>query len=114
EDRIDRERALALGLRPHARRRDARLLDPRERVQHSLRDGQLDGGPRGRDAREFHAKIDFGLWASQSLKPIQSPIVWRFVALLLALVAGVAAAIWYYRSPAFAPAARVERPTDRF
>lgn len=40
--------------------------------------------------------------------------MWRFVALLLALVAGVAAAIWYYRSPAFAPAARVERPTDRF
>jgi HEAT repeat protein len=40
--------------------------------------------------------------------------VYRFVALLIALVAGVGAAIWYYRSPAFAPPPRVERQTDRF
>jgi HEAT repeat protein len=41
--------------------------------------------------------------------------VWRFVALLLALVAGVGAAIWYYRSPAFSSVPpRAERPTDRF
>jgi HEAT repeat protein len=41
--------------------------------------------------------------------------VWRFLALLVALMAGVCAAIWYYRSPEFAPAPqRVERPADRF
>jgi HEAT repeat protein len=41
--------------------------------------------------------------------------VWRFVALLIALVAGVAAAVWYYRSaPTAAPVSVVARNEDRW
>jgi HEAT repeat protein len=41
--------------------------------------------------------------------------VWRFVALLIALVAGVAAAVWYYRSaPTAAPVSVVVRNDDRW
>jgi HEAT repeat protein len=41
--------------------------------------------------------------------------VWRFVALLIALVAGVAAAIWYYRSaPTAAPVSVIVRNDDRW
>jgi HEAT repeat protein len=41
--------------------------------------------------------------------------MWRFVALLLALVAGVAAAVWYYRStPAEPPVSVVVRNDDRW
>lgn len=41
--------------------------------------------------------------------------MWRFVALLLTLVAGVAAAVWYYRStPAQPPVAVVVRNDDRW
>jgi HEAT repeat protein len=41
--------------------------------------------------------------------------VWRFVALLLALVAGVAAAVWYYRSaPTHPPVSVVVRNDDRW
>jgi HEAT repeat protein len=41
--------------------------------------------------------------------------VWRFVALFVALVAGVAAAIWYYRSPeAVTHAPFVQRTDDRW
>jgi HEAT repeat protein len=41
--------------------------------------------------------------------------VWRFVALLLALVAGVAAAVWYYRStPTQPPVSVVVRNDDRW
>ena len=41
--------------------------------------------------------------------------MWRFVALFVALVAGVAAAVWYYRSaPTAAPVSVVVRPDDRW
>jgi HEAT repeat protein len=43
--------------------------------------------------------------------------VWRFVALLIALVAGVAAAVWYYRSVpggALAPVSVITRNEDRW
>ena len=41
--------------------------------------------------------------------------MWRFVALLLALVAGVAAAVWYYRAtPAQPPVSVVVRNDDRW
>jgi len=43
------------------------------------------------------------------------PRMWRFVALLLALVAGVAAAVWYYRSaPTQPPVSVVVRNDDRW
>jgi HEAT repeat protein len=41
--------------------------------------------------------------------------VWRFVALFIALVAGVSAAVWYYRSaPTAAPVSVVVRDEDRW
>lgn len=41
--------------------------------------------------------------------------MWRFVALLMALVAGVAAAVWYYRSaPTAAPVSVVARNEDKW
>ena len=40
--------------------------------------------------------------------------MWRFVALLLALVAGVAAAVWYYRSAPTEPPVSVVRNDDRW
>jgi HEAT repeat protein len=41
--------------------------------------------------------------------------VWRFVALLIALVAGVAAAVWYYRvAPTAPPVSVVARSDDRW
>ena len=41
--------------------------------------------------------------------------MWRFVALLLALVAGVAAAVWYYRAaPTQPPVSVVVRNDDRW
>jgi HEAT repeat protein len=40
--------------------------------------------------------------------------VWRFVALFLALVAGVIAAVWYYRTPEVRSVVRVSRNDDRW
>jgi HEAT repeat protein len=41
--------------------------------------------------------------------------VWRFIALLIALIAGVAAAVWYYRfAPTAAPVTVVVRNDDRW
>ena len=40
--------------------------------------------------------------------------MWRFVALLIALVAGVAVAVWYYRAPNAGPVRVVARNDDRW
>ena len=40
--------------------------------------------------------------------------VWRFVALLLALVAGVGVAVWYYRAPNEGPVRVIARNDDRW
>ena len=40
--------------------------------------------------------------------------MWRFVALFLALLAGMAAAAWYYRSPTSPPARAIVRSDDRW
>ena len=57
QDRIDLERARAFRLRPHARRRVARLLDPRQQLHHSRGDGELDGRPGRRDTRKLYAPV---------------------------------------------------------
>ena len=48
--------ALAVRLRPDARRRDARLLHHRQRLRHPVGDGELDRGSRGRAPGELHAE----------------------------------------------------------
>ena len=53
EDRVDLERARAVGVRPHARRRDARVLDPRQRLRDSVGHRELDRGRRGGNTREL-------------------------------------------------------------
>jgi HEAT repeat protein len=40
--------------------------------------------------------------------------VWRFVALFVALVAGIGAAVWYYRTPEIRNVVRVARNDDRW
>jgi HEAT repeat protein len=40
--------------------------------------------------------------------------VWRFIALFVALVAGIGAAVWYYRAPDVRTAVRVARNDDRW
>jgi HEAT repeat protein len=40
--------------------------------------------------------------------------VWRFVALFLALLAGVAVAVWYYRTPEVRSVVRIARNDDRW
>ena len=40
--------------------------------------------------------------------------MWRFVALFIALVAGIGVAVWYYRSPDAVSAVRVTRTDDRW